>query len=235
MQREWGIFPFGGNGRVENLQATMQRESLRVAAALYEALSTDMQPVVDGDARNGVFPKKEDVVLLEDRIRRPWLRRFTGLRDITTTSTHVQQVRNLAKGESPSVMRLYSVHDHAGIQPVMAIVRGGTRLLFVPVHRENERNEEVFSRSLQAVAYDWNIGSNAYVVGVRCAEDESDRRSLLVEYAIPTDLGNDRVSNYWWLHQTRAYKNIGTVSSPDDTPSQQEYHVYQDVGILSAV
>ncbi len=235
MQREWAIFPFGGNGRAENLQTTMQRESLRVAAALYETLSTDMRPVADGDAKDGVFPKKEDVVLLEDRICRPWLRRFTGLRDISTISTRVQQVRNLAKGENPSVMRFYCAHDHAGVKPVMAIVHGGGRLLFVPANRENEQQKEAFSRSLKAVAQDWNIGSNAHVADVRYAEDERDRGPLYVEYAVPTDLGNDQVSNYWWLHQTRAYKNIGTVSTQGDTLSPKEYHVYKDMGMLLAV
>lgn len=227
---------FSANGHAhENLQTAMQRESLRVAAALYEALSTDLQPVVDGDARNGVFPKKEDVVLLEDRIRRPWLRRCTGLRDISTISTRVQQMRNLAKGENPSVMRFYCAHDQTGVKPVMATVRGGGRLLFVPAHRENEQQKEAFSRSLQAVAQDWNIGSNAYVSDVRYAEDERDGGALYVEYAVPTDLGNDQVSNYWWLHQTRAYKNIGTVSSPGDMLSPQEYYVYKDIGIFPVV
>lgn len=221
------LFPFvpefAANGHASEASATStQRASIRVASALYDDLVVSIRHAAADRRNTPVLPKKEDVVLLEDGIQKPWWR------SAATTKTCIRQTRGLANGENQQVMRLYCVADGTGAIPVAAKLRQDCRLLFVPRRMENDKDEREFFTRLKTVAYDWGLGSN-HVSEVR---HPWDRSSLRVGYDFGQDLGNELVSSWWWLHQTQAYRNIGMTQSMNGADPPQEYYVYEELGMI---
>lgn len=214
---------FATNGHApEPLTTSIQRESVRVASALYDDLVVSIRHAAADRRNTPVLPKKEDVVLLEDGIQKP---RWGGL---ATTKTCILQTRGVANGDDPQVMRLYCAADGNGAIPVAAKLRHDCRLLFVPRRMENDKDEREFFTRLKTVAYDWGLGSN-HVSEVR---HPWDRSSLRVGYDFGQDLGNELVSSWWWLHQTRAYRNIGVTQSVNGADPPQQYYVYEELGMI---